>query len=217
MHGGLSDTRVFAPLSAELAGEYGLWAYDRRGHGRTPDTDAPLGFESMLAEAVAVVEQLVGPPVHLVGHSDGASLALLIAARRPDLVASVSAFSGNLDPSGMMPGELTVQQLVDAVRDDYEAVAPDAAHLPVVAAKILTLWFSEPTMTTDDIAGIRCPTLIAAGEHDSIRAEHTASIAAAIPGAALHIATGEGHMFIEQRPAASARLVRETIGRATAQ
>ena len=216
LHGGLSDTRVFEGMTRALEDRFDLWAYDRRAHGRTPDTDEPLGFDSMAAEAVAMIEELIQPPVHLVGHSDGASLALLLATVRPDLVASVSAFSGNLHPAGMMPGEITVAELADAVRDDYAALSPDAIeHLPEVAAKIIRLWFTEPTMTEAHIAAISCPVLIAAPDNDSIRYEHTLAIHAAIPGARLAIVPGATHMVVEQQPALCAQLVAELITTAT--
>ena len=212
LHGGLSDTRALQGMMSELAGPHELWAYDRRAHGRTPDTEEPLGFDSMLTEAVAIIVDLIRSPVHVVGHSDGASLALLLASLRPDLVLSVAAFSGNLDPSGMMPGELTVDELVDAVKDDYAAVSPDSIdHLPVLADKIITLWFSEPAMTTAGVAAIRCPVLIAAPDNDSIREEHTRTIHAAIPGARLAIVPDATHMMVEDKPAVCAGLVRDLL------
>jgi pimeloyl-ACP methyl ester carboxylesterase len=208
----MSDSRAFDPLVAELPRPLDLWSYDRRGHGRTPDTDEPLGFESMLDEAVEVIEGVVGSPVHLVGHSDGASLSLLLASRRPDLVLSVCAFSANLDPAGLVEGSLTVEQLVAAVASDYLAVSPDGAeHLPVVAAKVLDLWAREPRMAATDMARIACPVLVAAGGSDSIRDDHTRAIHRSIRGARLAIVPGAGHMLIEQDPTLSADLVVSTI------
>ena len=117
----------------------------------------------------------------------------------------------------MMPGEITVDELADAVRDDYAALSPDAIeHLPEVAAKIIRLWFTEPTMTTADVAAISCPVLIAAPDNDSIRHEHTLAIHAAIPGARLAIVPGATHMLVEQQPALCARLVGELIDSAAA-
>jgi pimeloyl-ACP methyl ester carboxylesterase len=61
-----------------------LLAPDRPGHGRSPD--ARQDFD---AEAPLIADQLLDEPVHLVGHSYGAIVAMLAAARRADHVESL--------------------------------------------------------------------------------------------------------------------------------
>lgn len=226
LHGGLSDGRVFDPLVDALddqtagvpdAPTADVWTVDRRGHGRTPDTDAPFGFAEMTAELVSFLTEVVGGPAHLVGHSDGASLALVLAIDRPDLVRSVSAFSANTDPSGVGEGTVTVEQLVHWVGPDYAEVAPDGiGHLPEVASKALALWASEPVVPDEDLARIACPVLVAAGENDSIRPEHTRAIAAAIPAAELLLVPAAGHGLVDEDPVPCAEAVLRTVARATA-
>lgn len=206
-------------MAEALEGRHDLWSYDRRGHGRSADTDDPIGFDAMLVEAAAVVEDVVGSPVHLVGHSDGASLALTLAIARPELVASVSAFSANTDPSGMAPTDLTPDELaaalVEVVADGYAELSPDdPARLPATVSKVVRMWFAEPTITRDELGAIRCPVLIAAAERDTITAEHTRALHAAIPGARLVFVPRTTHMLVEQDPAACAALVEETVARA---
>ena len=52
----------------------------------TPDVDGPLTYSVMADDTVAYLDQEVDGPAHLVGWSDGAVVALLVALRRPDLV-----------------------------------------------------------------------------------------------------------------------------------
>lgn len=170
----------------------------------------------MLAEAVAMIEGPIGGPVHVVGHSDGASLGLMLATRRPELVSSVAAFSGNLDPSGMAPSTLSraelAEALVEAVAPDYAAVSPDGVgHLAVVVDKAVALWYSEPSLTPDDLMRITCPVLVACGERDSIERAHTLSIHAAIAGARLAVVAGTGHLQVAEAPEACAALVAELV------
>ena len=221
LHGGLSDSRVFDGMLSELGEAVDAWLYDRRAHGRTPDTDEPIGYASMVPEAVAFLETTIGQdahpgvraqPTHLVGHSDGAHLALLLALRRPDLVASVSAFSANADPSGLVLGPVTVDDLVRGAEAEYAAVSPDGVeHLPVVAEKMLAFWQAEPNLTAEDLGRIPTPVLISAGSRDLIARAHTESIAASIAGARLEIVRGS-HMLVVEKPAICAALVAETIG-----
>ncbi|MGU3409493.1 alpha/beta fold hydrolase [Microbacterium sp. M1A1_1b] len=215
LHGGLADGRTFDPMAMHLSPDLDLWTFDRRGHGRTPDSPAPFSYADMLAETVTVLGRTVDTPVHLVGHSDGADLALLLAVTHPELVLSVSAFSANLDPSGYRAGSVTVDQMVAAVGSSWAEVSPDPPeHLPVVVAKVLHLWATEPTMTADDVGRITCPVLVAAGADDVVLPEHTAAIAAAVSGAQLSIVPGTSHMAITEDPATCAALVTACIARA---
>jgi pimeloyl-ACP methyl ester carboxylesterase len=215
LHGGVSDGRVFDGIAGALPETLELWTYDRRGHGRTPDTDAPLGFDAMVSEAATIITDRIGAPVHVVGHSDGANTALLLAIRHPGLVASVTAFSGNLDPSGYVEGTVTVDDLDAAIGDDWATIAPhDRGYFRTVAAKTIELWSTEPRMTTDDVARITAPVLVAAGERDVVRPDHTRAIAEAIPGARLTVVPDTGHMLVEDEPVVCAALIEETVARA---
>ena len=77
----------------------------------------------MADETIAVLEYL-GRPVHLIGHSDGGDVGLLVTLRRPDLVERLVMIGSNFHHSGLLPiGELkdTPRCLWD-VRDDVRRV-----------------------------------------------------------------------------------------------
>ncbi|SEE94546.1 alpha/beta fold hydrolase [Ruania alba] len=71
---------------------YRVIALDALGHGESdrfrPDELAADPIEPMLAETIAVLEQL-GSLVILVGHSMGGAVAAAITHRRPDLVTAL--------------------------------------------------------------------------------------------------------------------------------
>jgi pimeloyl-ACP methyl ester carboxylesterase len=79
--GGREAWRAQRPLTER----WRLVAPDRPGHGRSPD--ARQDFE---AEAPIVADQLLQEPVHLVGHSYGAIVAMLMAARELEMVRSLT-------------------------------------------------------------------------------------------------------------------------------
>src|SRR6187200_1328704 len=103
MHGGLSNSDALEALADILAGHYRVVAFDRRGHGRTADTDAPFHYDDMATEAIGVLEQVVGGPAHVVGWSDGGNVGLLVAMRRPDLAHRMVVIGANFHFSGVMP------------------------------------------------------------------------------------------------------------------
>ncbi len=83
-----------------------VFAPDRRGHGRIPDVDGPITQELMAQDTVAFIETVVGEPAHLVGCSDGTTVALLAAPRRPDLVRRLVLCCGVFHHDGWIPGAI---------------------------------------------------------------------------------------------------------------
>lgn len=63
-------------------------ALDQRGHGHSPRTPGAYAAVDYLGDLVALLDGIAGP-VHLVGHSMGARVAILAAARHPARFASV--------------------------------------------------------------------------------------------------------------------------------
>jgi pimeloyl-ACP methyl ester carboxylesterase len=65
-------------------------AYDRRGYARTGGEPVRL-ISTHTADAAAILEYLRGAPAVVVGTSAGATIAVDLAVRRPDLVRAVIA------------------------------------------------------------------------------------------------------------------------------
>jgi pimeloyl-ACP methyl ester carboxylesterase len=91
VHGSASDCRTWERQLPVLAGKYRVIVYSRRYHW--PNEPIPEDADYSMAEQVhdleAVLEALGLSNVHLVGHSYGAFLVLLLALRRPDLVRTM--------------------------------------------------------------------------------------------------------------------------------
>lgn len=64
-------------------------ALDQRGHGHSPRTPGAYRATDYLTDVVALIEH-IGVPVHLVGHSMGARVTILAAARRPELLLTAT-------------------------------------------------------------------------------------------------------------------------------
>lgn len=82
--------------------------------------------------------------------------------------------------------------------DEYAKTALNPSHWPVVVEKLKTLWTTLPTFSNEALSKITAPALIAAGDHDDIRLEHTVEIARAIPQAQLFIIPGAKHSLKDQ-------------------
>ncbi len=51
-----------------------------------PDVDGPITYQLMADDMIAFLETVVGQPADLVGHRDGAFVAMLVAMQRHELV-----------------------------------------------------------------------------------------------------------------------------------
>ncbi|MGZ4163673.1 MAG: alpha/beta fold hydrolase [Tumebacillaceae bacterium] len=68
---------------------YRVVALDQRGHGHSDKPDDAYTRDHYVGDAIAVIEQLELAPAIVIGHSMGALNAWVLAARRPDLIASL--------------------------------------------------------------------------------------------------------------------------------
>ena len=194
--------------------------YERPGHGRTPDTHGPYSYEQGVLDALAHLDAHALGAVHVVGFSDGANIALMLALKAPSRVRSLTAISGNLSPDGFIGTVAEVDPAEEppdwqgAERDDYDALSPDGpGHARTVIGKLRQLWVTEPQISPESLASVTAPTLVVSGDRDTIRVDHSSLIAASIPGAELCIVPGSTHGMVEERLAFVTYVVRDFLGR----
>lgn len=234
VHGSLSDHTAFEPLVGELNDAFTVFAMDRRGFGAsldTPNYSAEREFADVAAVMNAVTER-TGMPAVLFGHSWGASCALGAA---PDLrsLRALALYEPSLGlryPPGaidrmeqrLAAGDrdgAVVAMLADVVGLSEDEIADRRAapswterlaSAPTLAreARIEDGWTWQPEL----FAQITAPTLLLTGsETTSELAEVSSRVAAAIPGARLHVLEGHGHLAHRSEPALVARVLREWL------
>ena len=99
---------------------HGAWVWRRLKTEamRAPDLD--LSADASLSSHAAAIGALIaqsGTPVLLVGHSYGAAVAQLAAARLPERTAGLIALDGFL----LRPGQAVIDLVPPAIRDDWRA------------------------------------------------------------------------------------------------
>jgi pimeloyl-ACP methyl ester carboxylesterase len=208
LHGAMTDARSFFANTPSLAEQFRVLTPERRGHGHTADVDGPITYDLMAADTIDFLEQVVDGPAHLVGHSDGANVALLVSLARHDLVDRLVLISGNFRWDGLIPGSIDMEELIPFVIDGYAEVSPDNRdHLQVVAAKLSRMIAEEPTLTTADLARVRARTLVMAGDDDVVRLDHTIALYEGIPNSELVIVPGTSHLLNIEKPALCNELI----------
>jgi len=86
---GLTDRwQYYLPIMPFLTMRWHTYALDFRGHGRSSRTP-PYRYRDHIADTIAFIEGCVREPVVIFGSSMGGMVALMVAAKRPDLVKGV--------------------------------------------------------------------------------------------------------------------------------
>lgn len=207
LHGGLDTNASWGAQTDTLAKHFRVLAPERRGHGHTPDVEGPLSYGVMADDTAAFIDTVVGGPVHLVGWSDGAVVALMVAHRRPELVRKLVLMGGNVDVSAYVPQFYQAARLpadsevYQPFRAVYDVVSPDGPdHWPVVFSKITSMWQTEPHIPLSHLAAIRVRALLVVGDDDLVTLEHTIAMYRALPNAELAVVPGASHLSPMEKP-----------------
>src|SRR3954468_1623324 len=207
LHGGLSNSDALEALTHTLAERYRVVAFDRRGHGRTADTEEAFHYEDMVTEAIGVIEHVVGGPAYLIGWSDGGIIALLLAIRRPELIDRMVLIGANFHYEGVLPIDVD-PQIFDGMRQSYAERSPDGeAHFDTHIGKAMTMMASEPALTPAHLRAIEAPALVMDGDADLIRLGQTCELYESLAASQLAIVPGPSHVLPLERPDETARII----------
>jgi pimeloyl-ACP methyl ester carboxylesterase len=97
LHGLSSNAAFWGRLAARMPARR-LIALDQRAHGLSAAPESGYEPATLAADAAALVEELGLGRVVVAGHSWGATIALQLAADRPDLVAGLAVIDGPVRP-----------------------------------------------------------------------------------------------------------------------
>jgi aminoacrylate hydrolase len=217
----------WAPQLDALRQRYSVVAYDQAGTGRT---GAALGADHSIAamadEALAVLDASGTPAAHFVGHALGGLVGLALAQRRPDRLRSLTVVNGwaaahahtrrcfdvrlalldhegpaayvKAQPIFLYPADWLVRNEARAAQEEAHGVVSfqGASNLKARIAALLA-FDARPGLAT-----IKLPTFVVAARDDvlvpSVMSEE---LAAAIPGARLHVAASGAHALNVTEPA----------------
>ncbi|MGW3784216.1 alpha/beta fold hydrolase [Micromonospora chokoriensis] len=140
VHGSGGGLHSWAAVADDLARDHTVWMPARRGYG---PSDVPPGTKSFADETVdllAVIEAAhrpSGKPVHLVGASYGATLALHTASADPGNLRSLAVFEPPLYAAGAGIAPLLDRYRSAFERDDTTAMAAVLNDVTRVPAEIV--------------------------------------------------------------------------------
>jgi len=199
---GYSCWNKVAPLLAE---KYHVILPDCRGHGQSSNPEMTYSFKEHAADMAGLVHALGFERAHVVGHSNGGNIALVMLVEHPDVIQTCVVQAGN---AWVSP---------DLIEKEPPIFDPDmiARNNPLWMEEMIALhgpthgldyWrdlvlmtvkeiIGEPNYTPADLEKLTRPALIVQGEYDRVNAfnKHAQFIARHVPAAELWIPAGIGH------------------------
>jgi len=210
LHHGLGSTRAWRrQVPALAAAGYRVVLFDRWGYGRS---DPRPGFvPDFLAhdadESLRLLDLLELERVDLIGHSDGGTIALLLAAEHPQRVRSLVVVAAHIyyEPRMLLglrliEAAITQPPLSSALEREHGARGQQLARAWV------DHWLTSDTQELSlcgRLMAVSAPTLVIQGEHDEhATPQHAIDIAEGVQHGQLWLMQDARHMPMHEHPAA---------------
>jgi pimeloyl-ACP methyl ester carboxylesterase len=208
LHHGLGSIGAWSrQIGALVENGWHVLAYDRWGYGRS---DSRQEFEDHFLEhdareTVQLLDFFGLEKINLIGHSDGGTIGLMLAADQPALVEKLVTVAAHIYIEPKMEAGLDgiAQSIEDpsfikALRRYHDDKAEDMARSWVDHWRRLGY---DGLDIRDLLPRIECPTLVIQGEQDEhATAQHAVDIDDALPDSRLWLIPGVGHMPPQEVP-----------------
>ncbi len=231
-HGLLWSGGMFDAQVAALSARHRCIAYDHRGQGQSATSPAPYDMERLTADAATLIEKLGAAPCHFVGLSMGGFVGMRLAARRPELIHTLTLIetAADAEPRWNIPKyralllvarALGFEPVAGAVmrimfgatflRDPARAALRERMRGELLALDVARLRAALDAVVQrqpilPELHRIRKPTLVLHGDEDrAITLGRAAQMARAIHGARMVVIPRAGHTSSVEEPEAITR------------
>lgn len=176
LHGNGEDLHIFDPLIEKLYPHFTTYALDSRNHGKSEKT-VDYNYNIMAADLAAFIQHLKLEADNIIGFSDGAITALLLALQQPNLIGKMALLGVNLKPSDF------TDECYQFVQQTYETTQDP----------LFKMMLEQPNIELASLKQIKMPTLVIGAEHDIYHPTLFEQIANTLPNATLKIMLGHQH------------------------
>ena len=195
LHGNCEDMTIYDATIEPLLGKLPFLAIDTRGQGKSElvNNDCFFTYEMFADDVYALTSHLGINQFDIVGFSDGAITALLLAANPQTRVhvMRVVSVGANLNPQGMRHSALK-----QIAHDKKTADSRGEKRKSALCEMMLT----QPDIKPEYLAQIYACVAVVTGSNDIIKPAHSELIANSIIHAREIILDGADHMIPQKYP-----------------
>lgn len=208
VHGGGSTIQsTFATIIPLLSKKYKVIALELQAHGRTSDRNAPESFEQDADDVAALLKYLSIEKADLMGFSNGGNTIMQVAIRHPQVAGKLVIASAFYKREGMMKGlfeglqQATLADMPAGLKQAFLKVTNDNNKLQTMFEKDKQRMLTFKDWKEEDLARIKSPSLVIAGDHDVMTTAHTVELSQKISNAKLLIVPGNHGSYIGEQTA----------------
>jgi pimeloyl-ACP methyl ester carboxylesterase len=221
LHGGGSTIDSnFGRLIPFVARSRRVIALEEQGHGRTADRNQPFTFEQSADDVAGLLRHLKVSQADVFGFSNGATVALQLAIRHPEMVRKLVFASSFTKRDGAQPQlwefikQADIANMPQALKDAFLAVNPDPQRLKTMHDKDVARMTRFTDVPDPAVRAVLAPTLIITGDRDVARVEHALELSRVFPDARLLVLpSGHGDYLAEASSAPADTDYAETTAR----
>jgi 3-oxoadipate enol-lactonase len=219
--------------AAALKDRFRVLRYDQRGHGATEAPPGRYPFDTLLADALGLLDALAIKTAHFAGLSMGGATALGLAEKHPDRFdriivcdspcQSTPASSQQWEERIIVAKEKGMAALVEPTISRWfpaETVAKNPPHIDKVRGMIRDTPVNgfigcAAALAAHDYASaaaaVKCPVLFMVGEKDGATPAAMRKLSEKLSGSQFVELPGAGHISNMDRPAEFTRAVRDFL------
>jgi pimeloyl-ACP methyl ester carboxylesterase len=181
VHGGFGVIGMFEHLLPRMIETRQVIAIELQAHGHTADIDRPLSYEFMADDVAALIKYLGLGRADVLGYSLGGGVALQTAIRHPEVVRKLVVVSAPCKSDGWhteviaelrsITADVAKNWIGSRLHQAYRSVAPRPEEWTRLVTKMGQLLEQEYDWTKET-SSIATPTMIVAGDADSVRTSH---------------------------------------------
>ena len=205
LHGGLygyiDEYENYIP---KLSKHFKVIAIALRGHGRSEIGTKPISYKLIADDAIAVLKNESKDSAIVIGFSDGAITAYVLAADYQSNIRMVVAIGGGLALSGYTPGGL--EWLNNFSPENFEKrnakfiaerkrIMPEPERWNEFLEKMKVVWTEPVWVSPEKAKNIKCSVLTIGGDRDDfLTTEQFVQTYKSIPKSQLAIIPNSGHV-----------------------
>jgi len=172
---------------------------DSRFHGKTENGSEELTYDLMAIDYSSLLDFLKIDSVYIIGQSDGGIIGLLLAMNYPKKVKKLVTTAPNLRADTTALPEWYIQLDRNDLKEAEKKIARGDTSADIVRLKSqINLMVKYPKISNKELAKIKVPVLLMAGDGDIIKLEHILDIYQNIPKAQLFIMPGATHFMLRE-------------------
>lgn len=209
LHGGLGNIADFGKCIPILSENFRVIAIDQPGLGRSEYADSLLSYPLLADYYSKAIDLLQIDSAYVLGWSDGADVALILAKNRPDKIKKIVVSGASYKLEGAtketveswrkVSDTIWVAKNIQGWIEDYEKKSPTGNWKRYVT-EVKKMWFEEIYFPKSVLEAIKIPTLVVYGDRDAYTLELGLEIHNAIKNSQFCIIPNCSHNVFGEKP-----------------